>query len=120
LEFGNVGWNDEMSRLDYLDNILWKEPEIVAHIIVYGGRFGHRRGEIEARMACIENYLVKRRGVAANRVRVSNGGYRKESTVEIWVAALDENGPTPTPTVRARDVRFKKGKIRSWRQLCNN
>lgn len=55
MEFGNVGWEDEMVRLDYLDNKLREEPESIAHIIVYGGRRGDRRGETQARMACMKD-----------------------------------------------------------------
>jgi len=29
MEFGNVGWEDEMSRLDYLDSKLREEPESI-------------------------------------------------------------------------------------------
>jgi hypothetical protein len=119
MEFGNVGWEDEMSRLDYLDSKLREEPESIAHIIVYGGRRGDRRGETQARMACIRDYMLNRRGVSTDRIVVTKGGYREESTVELWLAPRGGSAPAAKPTVNPKDVRLKKGKIRGWRCRCN-
>lgn len=119
MEFGNVGWEDEMSRLDHLDSKLREEPDSIAHIIVYGGRRGDRRGETEARMACIRDYMLNRRGVITDRIVVTKGGYREESTVELWLVARGERAPVATPTVSAKDVRFRKGRIKNWRCRCN-
>jgi hypothetical protein len=119
MEFGNVGWEDEMARLDYLNTKLGEEPQSIAYIIVYGGRRGDRRGETQARMACIRDYMLNRRGLSSDRIVITNGGYREESTVELWLAAPGENRPTATPTVSAKAVKFKKGKIKNWRGRCN-
>jgi len=94
MEFGNVSWEDEMTRIDYLESKLREEPESIAYIIVYGGRRCAGRGEAEVRMACIKDYMLKRRGVHADRISIINGGYREESTVELWLAPRGENGPT--------------------------
>ena len=118
MEFGNVGWEDEMARLDYLDSKLREEPDSIAHIIVYGRRSGAKRGDTEARMMCIKDYLVNRRGVQTERIVITNGGFREESTVEVWLTARGESGPTATPTGRAKEVKFKKGKVRNWRGHC--
>jgi hypothetical protein len=119
MEFGNVGWEDEMARLDYLNIKLGEEPQSTAYVIVYGGRRGDRRGETQARMACIKDYMLYRRGLSSDRIVIANGGYREESTVELWLAAPGENRPAATPTVSAKEVKFKKGKIKSWRGRCN-
>jgi hypothetical protein len=119
MEFGNVRWEDEMARLDYLESKLREEPESIAYVIVYGGRRGAKRGDTEARMKCIKDYMLNRRGVQADRIVMTHGGYREESTVELWLTARDESGPTATPTVSAKDVKFIKGKIKNWRGRCN-
>ena len=119
MEFGNVGWDDEMARLDYLAGELREQPGSIAYIIVYGGRRGDRRGETQARMACIRDYLLNRRRVSADRIVVTKGGYREESTVELWLAAPGERAPVASPTVRPADVRFRKGSIKNWRHRCN-
>ena len=119
MEFGNVSWEDEMSRLDYLDRQLRDEPESIAYIIVYGGRRGDRRGEAQARIACIRDYMLNRRGVSADRLVVTNGGYREESTVELWLVPRGERAPAATPTVNPQDVSFRRGRIKEWRCRCN-
>jgi hypothetical protein len=119
MEFGNVRWEHEMARLDYLESKLREEPESIAYIIVYGGRCGAKRGDTEARMKCIKDYMLKRRGIHADRIVMMNGGYREESTVELWLAARGESGPRATPTVSAKDVKFIKGRIKNWRGRCN-
>ena len=119
MEFGNVNWEDEMARLDYLESKLREEPESIAYIIVYGGRRGGKRGDTEARIACIKDYMLKRRGVHADRIAMMNGGYREESAVELWLVPRGEGGPTATPTVSPKDVKFIKGRIKNWRGRCN-
>jgi len=119
MEFGNVSWEDEMSRLDYLDSKLREESESVAHIIVYGGRRGDRRGETQARIACIRDYMLNRRGVSPDRIVVTKGGYREESTVELWLARRGDAAPMAIPSVKPKDVRLKKDRIKSWRCRCN-
>jgi len=118
MKFGKVRWNDEMSRLDYLDNILFEQPKAIAYIVVYGGRRGDVRGEVNARMMCAENYMVKRRGVESTRIILINGGYREEMMTELWTSQT--GGPPISATVRRRDVKLKKGRIKNWRDLCNN
>jgi len=63
--------------------------------------------------------MLNRCGVSADRIVVTNGGYREESTVEIWLAARGDRAPVATPSVSPEDVRFKKGRIKNWRYRCN-
>jgi hypothetical protein len=60
MEFGDVRWEDEMARLDYLESKLREEPASIAYIIVYGAGSGAKRGATQARMTCIKDYLLKR------------------------------------------------------------
>ncbi len=119
MEFASVGWEDEMARLDYLDSTLRDEPDSIAYIIVYGGRRGDRQGENQARVACIKDYMLERRGVSTERVEVIDGGYREKATIELWLVPRGESAPTATPTVSSEDVRFRKGRIKDWRCRCN-
>lgn len=119
MEFGKVRWEDEMARLDYLESNLREEPQSIAYILVYGGRRGAKRGDTEARMKCIKDYMLKRRGVRTDRVVLMNGGYREESSVELWLVPRGESGPKATPTVSPKEVKFKKGRMKNWRGRCN-
>lgn len=37
----------------------------------------------------------------------------------LWVSIGKEFIPTSAPTIDAGKVKFRKGKIKSWRSLCN-
>jgi hypothetical protein len=113
-EFYGPNWESAMARLDNFAVELQANPNAVGVLIVYGGQLG-RRGEARAWSACIRSYLVDRRGIAANRIVMVNGGYRKTLTVEMWETTDRNHMPNPQPHIKPRDVRFKKGKARG---LC--
>ena len=117
-EFDGTNWEDAMARLDNLAITLSNEPGSIGVLIVYGGRRG-RRGEAQAWGKCLRDYMVNSRGVSANRVVLVDGGFRDAITAEIWKSAGKQYIPTPAPTVDPKDVRFRKGKIKGWRSLCN-
>lgn len=111
---GRMRWRG----LIILRSKLREEPQSIAYILVYGGRRA-KRGDTEARMKCMKDYMHKRRGVRTDRVVIMNGGYREESSVELWLVPRGESGPTATPTVSPEEVKFKKGRIKNWRGRCN-
>jgi len=117
-EFYGANWEDTMARLDNFDIALKHEPNSIGVFIVYGGRRG-RRGEAQAWGKCLKDYMVNRRGVGAVRIVVVDGGYRDSLTVEVWQSVSKEYIPTPAPTVDPKDVKFRRGRIKSWRSLCN-
>jgi hypothetical protein len=119
-EVKSPNWEELMSRLDLLSILLQNEPPASAYIIVYDGQRS-RRGEAEGWMHCIKNYLVKLRGNDANRIRIADGGYRADRTVEMWLLTAADNPPKATPTIKPKDVKFKKGRLRkaNWQSLCN-
>ncbi|MDT5062559.1 MAG: hypothetical protein QOH63_3018 [Acidobacteriota bacterium] len=112
-KFVNVNCEDEMARLDNYAIQLQNTPSSQAYIIVYGGRVG-RRGEARARASRIKSYLVENRGIDANHVTKIDGGYRESLTIELWIIPRDVGPPASTPTLRPRDIRFKRGKIKRW------
>jgi hypothetical protein len=117
-EFSGANWEDAMARLDNFYIALKNEPSSIGVFILYGGRRS-RRNEAQAWGHCLKDYIVNRRGINANRIVIVNGGYRDSLTVEVWQSVSKKYIPTPTPAVDERDVRFRKGKIRRWRSLCN-
>lgn len=120
-KFGNICCEDEKARLDNFAIQLLKEPEAQGYIIFYEGRRYAscydsraripRRGEAAARIARVKPYLVDTRGVDARRIVVINGGYREEWTAELWIIPKGATPPNPSPTLAAKDIRFRKGKI---------
>jgi hypothetical protein len=112
-EFGNLNCEDEMAHLDNFAVQLQSTPGSVGYVIVYGGRSG-RRGEARARASRIKAYLVKSRGLDADRVVTIDGGYMESLTTDLWIIPRGVGAPALTPTLQAKDVRFKKGKIKRW------
>ncbi len=119
-EVSNYNWEDLMLRLDFCATLLQNEPAASAYIIVYDGRRS-MRGEVQGWMDCIKNYMVERRGMDANRIKIVNGGYRENKTMEMWLVTSADSLPKATPTVKPKDVKFRKGRLtkKNWESLCN-
>jgi hypothetical protein len=116
-EFQVANWEEVMARLDNFDITLKNEPGSNGVFIVYGGHRG-RRGEAQAWGRCLKDYMVNRRGISADRIAVVNGGYLDTPTIEVWVSK--KKGYIPRPSFTSiKNVKFRKGKIKSWRSLCN-
>ena len=119
-EINNYNWEDLMLRLDFCAVLLQNEPAASAYIIVYDGQRS-RRGEVQGWMHCIKNYLVKLRGMDSNRIRIVNGGYRGNKAVEMWLVTPADSLPKARPTIKPKDVKFRKGRLKkkNWGSLCN-
>ena len=91
-EFGNINYEDELARLDYLAITLQEDPRLQVHIVFYGGR-SSVPGEALRRALRARDYLVNSRGVAPERIFTLDGGYRNELSGEFWLSI----GPDPPP-----------------------
>ncbi len=114
--FGAIQCDDEMARLDMLAIELQKAPGTQAYIFIYGGRRDTKRDEIQIRGARMKRYLVENRSLPPDRIQLFNGGYREEFTVELWLIPNGESAPGASPTVKERDVRFKRGRMARYRE----
>lgn len=110
-EYGNLRWSDEKARLDNYAVELQVDPTIKAYIICYGGRVS-REGEARRRCRRAANYLVGRRGIAAERVVTADGGFREELTVELWPWIPGTDPPYPIPTIDPREAKIIKAAAR--------
>jgi len=129
-EFGDVGCEDEKARLDNFANELQNNPDAQGYIIFYGGKRRQsadrrhsrlefpRQGEAAARVARLKPYMSMR-GIDNERVLVINGGYRDLWAVELWIVPKGANPPTPTPTVKPQEIRFRRGKIKKREYECD-
>lgn len=104
-----------MGALDLLSNALHDDTATTGIIFVYGAK-RDRRGNVERRVTCMENYMIQRRGIPSNRIRVLQGGYRQHATIELWVVPSGLQAPKPTPTLRRDHVTLTK---RGERYTCN-
>jgi hypothetical protein len=127
--FGDVCCNDEMAHLDNFALALQNQPDVQGYIIFYGGKHQSypscqgrkmlpRHGEAQARAARLKPYLVDTRSLDSARVIVIDGRYREAWTAELWIVPRGASAPTPSPTVKAKDIRYRKGKIKKRAYEC--
>jgi hypothetical protein len=117
-EFSGFNCEDAKARLDnFAINLqLQRQSDQHGFAIVYGGSRG-RRGETQAWIRFVKEYLSDTRGIPAQRLTVLDGGYQKLLTMELWLLPKDMP-PTPYPTVRPKDVKFKRGRI--LKRVCTD
>ena len=93
-EYGEILLQEETERLDNFAIQLQSEPRVQGIVIVYG-RFGYKRGDIQARVSRVKDYLVKKHNIDAERIVTIACGNVEESTVEFWVGAPGKPFPLP-------------------------
>jgi hypothetical protein len=126
--------DDIKSLLDFAHGELDKNQSAKLHIVYYGGKTYNnqiwneklkgydqkyllpKRGEAKARVSFWEPYLVDTRRIDRLRIEVIDGGYREKPVVEIWIVPPGAKPPVPTPALKERDIRFRKGKPK-WRDM---
>lgn len=90
-------------RLDALGLYMKEAPSFLAYIISYGGRRSCP-GEALMRAQFAKDYLSKLKGINPQRIRILDGGFQDQWTVELWTGAKGAFAPTPMPTVDRRKV----------------
>ena len=89
--------------LDALAQHLKLNPSLKAFIISYGGKQSCRNEALlRARLAT--RYLSEMRGISSSRSAILNGGYRKDWVVELWVGSPGATPPSPTRTIKRKQV----------------
>ena len=108
-EWMSLPFRDEKARLDNLA-IHWQQSSgHVIHIVIYAGK-KTCVGESEARWARIRDWLVRERGIPADKITWVNGGYREQPTVTCWLWPLVlGNPPEPFGALSPSEVKILKG-----------
>ena len=75
-------------RLDALAARLLQDIDTRANIIAYAGRRSYVN-EAKEYLALLQNYLVKKRGIAPKRIALVDGGYNEDFRVEIYLSPLN-------------------------------
>jgi hypothetical protein len=104
-EYGKLAFDKETARLDSFAIMLDQQPDLMAYVIVYAGKVSCLR-EARLRAERAKNYLVKKRGLANNRIVSIDGGYRENLTVELYALPGGVGPPDVVSTVSTRDVRL--------------
>jgi len=117
-EYGRIGCADERARLDNYAEALKKDPKAFAIVVVYAGRHDTRRGEVTAHLFAIRDYLVREGGIAADRVRLYDGGHMEQLSTVLWAQPLEAVKYVITPTVDPSEARLGKGYVTRWDLGC--
>ncbi len=104
-EFGEIAADKEKERLD---NAAFRAAELNDRlsVIVYAGRTSVR-GYTYSALKRIGSELVKT-GLRPDRVVTTDGGFREQPAVELWIVPDGAEQPKPTPTVDRREIVYPK------------
>ena len=87
--------DDIKNRLGEFGVRLLKEPQLKGYIIVYGQR--NKVTPIDQFVTSTKSYLLEELTINPNSVEVTNGGYRSDATVELFVIPREWPPPIATP-----------------------
>ncbi|MFL6282866.1 MAG: hypothetical protein ACJ74Q_06825 [Pyrinomonadaceae bacterium] len=108
-EYGKIVWSDEKARLDNFARELKSTPDGIGYIICYGGRVG-RAGEAQRRCRRATDFVVGRYRIKSSRVVATDGGFKEDLTVELWIEPFGVMPPMPSPTVDPSEATILKRK----------
>jgi hypothetical protein len=112
--YGKIPFDDAQARLDTFANQLKHMNEGTPHyrgvIIVYAGRSAHT-AEAATLAACSKNYLVSVLRLDPENITATDGGYRDESRVELYIMPTDAYPPMLMPTVSPKKVEILPGLV---------
>lgn len=122
---GRENCEEAKLQIDKFALELQKLPKATAYILYYGGRGKSfydsktgkeeiilpQRNEAKAKIiGFINDYLVETR--IGRKIKLIDGGYRENYTVQFWIVPEGAELPKPTPTIKSEDIKFRKGKYR--------
>jgi hypothetical protein len=119
-EYATLSFSEEKVRLDNLAIQMQREPELVAWYIIFAGKQSCA-GEVHQRAVRAKNYLVKKYGIRADRIKWADEGYRDNLLVEIWLMPRHLGKPTSSyASIYSRDavvLRNCKSKYHKQRRI---
>ena len=113
------------TRLDSFFVELQNNPETKGYVIFYGGT-NHpvcntnripKRGEIDIITTIFKKH-IEFRNQAPKRFFLVKGGYREIWTVEFWIVPNDADAPKLPPTIKEKEIKFKRGKAKKIDLHC--
>lgn len=102
----SMGSEDRSARYDGFMNMVLADPGNKAVFVFYCGKECYY-GEFEAHIRGIVTMKLDDWKIDRDRIVFIQGGYRDETVIRVWVVPQGADFPTPEPTVKFEDVKFK-------------
>lgn len=121
-EFGAIGCDDYLARMDNVKLILRNDPTAKVHILIYEGKErinGNPElvfpafGSAKARITSIKkHFLFMKQTDLLKRIVFVKAGFRETLTFEVWFTPFGATPPKPAPTLTK--MRYRKGKPKGF------
>lgn len=112
--YGKIPFEDAEARLDsfeiQLRSLNEGAPRYRGFIIVYAGR-SSQAAEASTIAACSRSYLISERNTPPDNLIATDGGYRDEFTVELYIMPDDAYPPQLMPTVSPKKIEILEGRL---------
>ncbi|MEO5858040.1 MAG: hypothetical protein ABIR33_03735 [Pyrinomonadaceae bacterium] len=109
-EYGGLPNSDLIGRLDLLMAAVSSSRRVKGEIIIYGRRSSSNT--FAASMRLVQNHFRFRR-FPPGRIAITEGGYREDGGMQLWLYPEGSMGPQPRPTVDKQFVRPPAGRKKS-------
>ena len=104
---GGLSFEEDKPRIDRFADELKSDNTAEAHIIAYGGLVSYKN-EARIRLRCIRDYLITTHNISRSRLKLIDGGYRPEVSVQLFLVKPKDPKPTAFPIVNREAVRLRK------------
>lgn len=104
---GGLNFEEDKPRIDRFAENMKRNNSAEAYIIAYGGLVSYKN-EARIRLSCIRNYLKQAHGISRSRLKLIDGGYRPEVSVELFLVKPEDPKPTAYPIVNREAVQLRK------------
>lgn len=119
-EAGDLPCGDYLGRIDLLLAQTTEAENSIAVVMYYEGKYTERlesgktrtflptSGEVEGRVRWLQHYVLGFRKFPRGKIRFVSGGYRENSSMDLWIVPRGAALPQPSKTVET--IKFRKGK----------
>ena len=104
---GGSSFEEDKPRIDGFADEMKRDNTADAYIIAYGGLVSYKN-EARLRLRCIRDYLITAHNISRSRLKLIDGGYRPEVSVQLFVVKPEDPKPTAFPIVNRKAVQLRK------------
>ena len=107
-------FEQDKPRIDRFAKAMKENSSAAAYIIAYGGLVSYKN-EARIRLNCTSKYLMTTHRISRARLKLIDGGYRVERSVQLLLVNPGDPKPTAFPIVNREAVRTTKAPKRPCR-----